>query len=1664
MMNTSGMTPTMTDGTEPVEKSVMNVRNYQQEMYEESLKRNIIVAMDTGSGKTHVAIMRIQYELQNQESAGKLSWFLAPNITLVDQQRDFLEQYLPPESVQFITGNHGVKTWSTQQIWDQALSRPVIATTPQVLYDALCHGFVNIHRISLLVFDEAHHCRSNHVYNCIMQEFYHPAQFQGINVPAILGLSASPIIKTQTDLDVIEKNLDAIARTPLLHRETLMVHVHKPKLKMVDYNPDDDFIELPPPPLPHPPPQPTPLLSPQASGLSSSGPKRDQLPPPSSIPAKKKKGNSWLDHFDDDLVSSVIQPASKASTSQPSALQTTSNFTPASENDDYEVLVVDIDEEDATPAYPAASSEANPLIIPATSLAPLIQRNEEESYETFTIDESWNLIPLTAASLQTTSIRSRRSSPVFDSLLAAYETMDIMKDPYVVELEKQNSSKLYKTISTKKTDSQQHMKRLINSARHVLEECGPWAVEWFILEVVTKFLSRDVSELEDFVGEFEDEETGFWRTEAEMLYLRDCLQNIKLPKKKCDIETHVSAKVMKLIDVLLDEYKAEASREEFSGLVFVNQRVAVAAVAQIIREHPKTRETFKVGTVVGSSDGGGKKVRLIQDVVSSKRNNSLAKFREGELNLLVATSVIQEGVDIPDCHLVTCFDLPKILVEYVQRRGRARRSASSFVLMYPVNENHCIEEFEKIEKEMIQHYMDPSRELAPEDSTSAEIADMRMNRTIRIPETGAMFNLGNVIPHLEHFCACLPQHEFVDTRPIYQSSKNIAPDGDPCWSASIKLPNTVDIKVRHANSIQLWRTEKWAKQDAAFEAFKALYEHKLVNDNLMPLHKYFNVQEDMIFKRPPKMAVPERLDPWQLVDKKWDEGSLFLMDINVDFDSGENVGVQMLLPMEVSEIEDLELYWTLDEKARVKFGPCQKVDKDQSTIMARARKASYTLFKSMYSRKMHEDEKRYEFAYMFVPRPGEKWDECSPTRIEALEAVGKDNEDIGLVRDNNGTPYIFRRFRHELSILEAEDFKGSTSRNLKGVKQDQPLLEVQKLSKRRDFLHPEALNRGKVGESKSLLFLPEFLFFDTLPWRYSQLALFVPFLVDRVGKAILAADLKQTLQFKGIPEHLIVQAVTASSVRDPKDYQRLEFLGDSVLKVLTSIALVDEFPLYHEGYLSGHKDKVVSNTTLAEKSKENGMSKWINTAPFTALKWAPHYRHQDPTSSTPKKLSTKVLADVIESLIGAAYLSSGFAAATEVLKTFKLSSLQFPWHPLEHRITSLISTAATNASQYSRRYPSYFSDLEKIIGYTFRNRALLLEAITHVSYGGDSTNTSYQRLEFLGDSILDMLIVQTLYTSPGSTLSQIQMHHLKSISVNAHLLAFLCLSTGTHIDQFEPDPHLRQVVTKSKWFPLHQFLRHHHADLALSQRLTLKRYHQLYPTIRRKLDEASEYPWEELHALDAPKHLSDMIESILGAIWIDSNGCFDTALGFVERIGVLNVLRRCVKEKVEVNHPLSRFGIMAAEGGRMRSVRYDVEMLREGEWECKLSVEGEVVVEMKGVSRAHVKTRAARRGLSVLREMDEAKAKEGAKKEEEEKKESEGDEKVNTFDDDDEEEEEMVIKGGKLISVQDKFRAAVETSQLATLVRLDELKVDIDDVENRSEAVVDKDEGVALGP
>lgn len=157
--------------SENVQSSIPTTRGYQQEMLEESLRSNIIIALDTGSGKTHIAVLRMKIEAERQPT--KICWFVAPTVALCEQQKSVIQTAIP-FSVGLISGSLEPDQWKSARLWTDVINtHRIMVSTPQVLLDALRHGYIIMGRdISLLIFDEAHHAMDKHPYNMIMQEFF----------------------------------------------------------------------------------------------------------------------------------------------------------------------------------------------------------------------------------------------------------------------------------------------------------------------------------------------------------------------------------------------------------------------------------------------------------------------------------------------------------------------------------------------------------------------------------------------------------------------------------------------------------------------------------------------------------------------------------------------------------------------------------------------------------------------------------------------------------------------------------------------------------------------------------------------------------------------------------------------------------------------------------------------------------------------------------------------------------------------------------------------------------------------------------------------------------------------------------------------------------------------------------------------------------------------------------------------------------------------------------------------------------------------------------------------------------------------------------------------------------------------------------------------------
>lgn len=453
-------------------------------------------------------------------------------------------------------------------------------------------------------------------------------------------------------------------------------------------------------------------------------------------------------------------------------------------------------------------------------------------------------------------------------------------------------------------------------------------------------------------------------------------------------------------------------------------------------------------------------------------------------------------------------------------------------------------------------------------------------------------------------------------------------------------------------------------------------------------------------------------------------------------------------------------------------------------------------------------------------------------------------------------------------------------------------------------------------------------------------------ILDRLEASLVAHHLNDTI-LKGVGIQNISHVITAISTpiaQATTNYQRYEFFGDSVLKFTVSCQLFFRNTKWHEGYLSESRDKLIQNSRLARAALDTGIDTFILTSRFTPRKWAPPLIRDKLTPTICKRrVSSKVLADVVESLIGAAYVDGGIRKAQACLHRFL---------PEINLFTSDISPEIVPAG----KGVSNLIDQHRVaglIGYTFKDPALLTEALTHASCEYDMTTQSYQRLEFLGDAILDMVVMAVIAAHPVE-MDQGPMTLLKHSVVNANLLAFFCMDLCAPDESMDIETTNGEIDFVQRYDEIHlwRFLRSHGPNVTAARESCLGRHKGLRDEIYDALHHGKEYPWELFARLRPDKFFSDIIESVIGAIFIDCGGNLEVCQEFVERIGLVWYIQRVIADGVNVVHPRNIAQSIVKGSGTLVFKRKRVEAKSGATYRCSAIVNKTEIAVVEGCASA----------------------------------------------------------------------------------------------------------------
>ncbi|XP_022413719.1 probable ATP-dependent RNA helicase DHX58 isoform X2 [Delphinapterus leucas] len=177
--------------------------------------------------------------------------------------------------------------------------------------------------------------------------------------------------------------------------------------------------------------------------------------------------------------------------------------------------------------------------------------------------------------------------------------------------------------------------------------------------------------LQDFYDRERTTKTQILRAERWLLALFDDHKN-----KLAHLATRgpENPKLEVLEEILQKQFRSPDSPQ---GIIFTRTRQSAHCLLLWLQQQPGLRTVaIRPQLLIGA----GNSSQSAQMIPMTQRDQQevIQKFRTGTLNLLVATSVAEEGLDIPQCKVVVRYGLLTNEISMVQARGRARASQSVY--------------------------------------------------------------------------------------------------------------------------------------------------------------------------------------------------------------------------------------------------------------------------------------------------------------------------------------------------------------------------------------------------------------------------------------------------------------------------------------------------------------------------------------------------------------------------------------------------------------------------------------------------------------------------------------------------------------------------------------------------------------------------------------------------------------------------------------------------------------------------------------------------------------------------------------------------------------------------------------------------------------------------
>nr|XP_018899828.1 PREDICTED: endoribonuclease Dicer [Bemisia tabaci]XP_018899829.1 PREDICTED: endoribonuclease Dicer [Bemisia tabaci]XP_018899830.1 PREDICTED: endoribonuclease Dicer [Bemisia tabaci] len=383
----------------------------------------------------------------------------------------------------------------------------------------------------------------------------------------------------------------------------------------------------------------------------------------------------------------------------------------------------------------------------------------------------------------------------------------------------------YSLLTNKEDKPKKCLKNMLADLSHVLNDMNVFGLYVGALAQIVRLERMKLSTCDGFLYNI------FNVVVTELIFIRKIISDHIDESDYACVLKYLSPKVLLVLDLVKDSDKN-------STLIFVERRFTAKVLYSLIKDfivesNSNLFKNVRIDFVIGNTNPNI--LATNDEAVFARKINSdiIDKFYQKKLNVLIATDVLEEGTDIPLCNAVMKYDIPVTFRSYVQSKGRARSKESNFYILVPKwdQERFCIRYrvFQNIEKKLkeilIRDRVKPSEEEIDEDLYQ----DRELPPFCPLGPGGPRVTMVAAPSLVNRYVQSLPHDKFSTILPLYFVKHEVETDE---YTVKIQLPSNSPIKTLIQG--QPMKCSKSAKQAAALEACKVLYEAKELNQNLLP--------------------------------------------------------------------------------------------------------------------------------------------------------------------------------------------------------------------------------------------------------------------------------------------------------------------------------------------------------------------------------------------------------------------------------------------------------------------------------------------------------------------------------------------------------------------------------------------------------------------------------------------------------------------------------------------------------------------------------------------------------------------------------------------------------------------------------------------------------------